>query len=116
MLDKILGSDIAAKCLLSVYKYEEIYPSAIAADFKLTKSAVQYQLERFEDSGVLISRLVGKTRVYLFNSKSPVSNMVKDLVKFYFERMSISDKEELFARRRPRRKGKPVLKLKGDVK
>ena len=113
MLDKILGSDIAAKCLLSVYKYEEIYPSAIAADFKLTKSAVQKQLERFEDSGVLVSRLVGKTRVYLFNGKSPVSNKVKELVKIYFDTMSIADKEEIFARRRPRAKGKPVLKLTG---
>lgn len=115
MLDKILGSEIAAKCLLSIYRYEEIYPSAIASDFKITKSAVQKQLEKFEDAGVLVSKLVGKTRVYLFNGKSSVSNRVKDLVKLYYDGMSLSDKEELFPRRRPRKKGKPVLNLKSEI-
>ena len=115
MLEKILGSTIASKCLLSIYHYQEIHPSAIACDFKITKSAVQKQLERFEDSGVLVSKLVGKTRVYLWNGKSSVSNAVKNLVKLYYAGMSLDDKETYFPRRRPRAKGKPVLKLPNKI-
>lgn len=115
MLSKILNSEIAEKCLLSLYKYGEIYPTAIASDFNLTKSAVQKQLERFEDSGVLVSKLVGRTRVYLWNGKSPVSNAIKNLVKIYYDNIPLDEKEMLFPRRRPRTKGKPVLKLKNRL-
>lgn len=111
MLEKILGSEVAAKCLLSLYRYEEIYPSAIANDFKLNKSAVQRQLERYEDAGILASKLVGKTRVYLWNGKSPVSNTLKNLVKIYYDDLTFDEKENYFPRRRPRAKNKPVLKL-----
>lgn len=116
MLEKILGSKIAAKCMLSLYRYEEIWPSAIANDFKLTKSAVQKQLERFEDAGVLVSKLVGRTRVYLWNGKSPVSNALKNLVKIYYDDLFFDEKESFFPRRRPRAKNKPVLKLPNRLK
>lgn len=116
MLEKIIGSEVAAKCLLSLYRYEEIYPSAIASDFNLNKSAVQRQLERFEDSGVLVSKLVGKTRVYLWNGKSPVSNAIKNLVKIYFDNLSLDEKEKIFPRRAPRKKGKDVINLPNRIK
>lgn len=116
MLSKILGSEIAAKCFLSLYRYQEIWPSAIASDFELNKSAVQRQLERYEDAGVLVSKLVGRTRVYLWNGKSTVSNAVKNLVKIYYDALSLNEKEKYFPRRRPRAKNKPVLQLQNKLK
>lgn len=110
MLDKILGSEIAMKIMLHLIHYEEIYPSAVAKDYELTLSAVQKQFARFEDAGVLVSKLVGRTRVYMFNKKSKAATKLYELVKVYYDGLSVKDKEKIFSeRRRPRRPGKPVL-------
>lgn len=110
MLDKVLGSDIAMKIMLHLVHYEEIYPSAVANDYELTLSAVQKQFSRFEDAGILVSKLVGKTRVYMFNKKSKAANKFYDFVKIYYDGLSVKDKEKIFSlRRRPRRPGKPVV-------
>ena len=110
MLDKILGSDIAMKIMLHLVHYDEIYPSAVAQDYQLTLSAVQKQFTRFEEAGLLVSKLVGRTRVYCFNKKSKAANKFYDFVKIYYDGLSINDKEKIFsARRRPRRSGKPIV-------
>lgn len=110
MLDKILGSEIAMKIMLHLVHYNEIYPSAVAKDYKLTLSAVQKQFERFEDAGVLVSKLVGRTRVYSFNKKSKAALRFYDFIKIYYDGLSIKDKETIFSsRRRPRRPGKLVV-------
>jgi DNA-binding transcriptional ArsR family regulator len=110
MLDKILGSDIAMKIMLHLVHYEEIYPSAVAKDYELTLSAVQKQFARFEEAGVLVSKLVGKTRVYFFNKKSKAAIKFYEFIKVYYDGLSVKDKEMIFSeRRRPRRPGKPVL-------
>ncbi len=111
MLDKILGSDIAMKIMLHLTHYGEIYPTAVAKDYQLSLSGVQKQFQRFEEAGILVSKLVGRSRVYLFNKKSPTAKPFMDLIKVYYDGLSLEDKEELFgSRRRPRRPGKPVLK------
>ncbi|MDA9793356.1 winged helix-turn-helix domain-containing protein [Bacteriovoracaceae bacterium] len=110
MLDKILGSEIAMKIMLHLAHYDEIYPSAVAKDYELTLSAVQKQFARFEEAGVLVSKKVGKTRVYMFNKKSKAANKLYDLVQVYYDGLSVKDKEMIFSeRRRPRRAGKPVV-------
>lgn len=110
MLEKILGSDIAMKIMLHLVHYEEMYPSAVAKDYELTLNAVQKQFTRFEEAGVLVSKLVGRTRVYMFNKKSKAATKFYDLVKVYYDGLSIKDKEKIFSqRRRPRRPGKPVI-------
>lgn len=110
MLDKILGSEIAMKIMLHLAHYNEIYPSAVAKDYELTLSAVQKQFARFEEAGILVSKTVGKTRVYMFNKKSKAANKFYELIRVYYDGLSIKDKEMIFSkRRRPRRAGKPVV-------
>lgn len=110
MLDKILGSEIAMKIMFHLVHYKEIYPSAVAKDYEITLSAVQKQFARFEEAGILVSKLVGKTRVYMFNQKSKVAKSFYEMVKLYYDGLSLSDKEKIFStRRRPRRPGKPVI-------
>lgn len=113
MLDLVLNSDIAMKIMLHLVHYEEIYPTAVAKDYKLTLSAVQKQFKRFEDSGILVSKLVGRTRVYTFNKKSKAASKFTDFVKVYYDGLSLRDKEQIFSsRRRPRRPNKPVIRKK----
>jgi DNA-binding transcriptional ArsR family regulator len=114
MLDKILGSKTAQKIFLHLYHYGETYPSAVARDFSISLGQVQRQFDRFEEAGIIISKLIGRTRVYKFNKKQGI--MIKpfiEMVKIIYDSIPLSEKEEIFhTRRRPRRRGKPVLSKK----
>ena len=111
MLDKILGSKTAQKIFLHLYHHGESYPSAVARDFKISLGQVQRQFDRFEDAGVLVSKLVGKTRIYQFNKKQgAILKPFIELIEVIYDSIPLKEKELLFSvRRRPRRKGKPVL-------
>ncbi len=109
MLEGIFGNKTAEKVLLHIFHYGESHASAIANDFKMTLNPIIQQLNRFELAGVLISKEVGRSRVYSFNPKSPILKPVKELVEIAYESISLSERQKLFhARRRPRRKGKPI--------
>lgn len=109
MLENILGNKTAERVLLHVFHYGEIHASAIARDYGVAVTPIRYQLDRFESAGVLVSKQVGRSRVYAFNSKFPLTRFVKDMVEVVYNSIPIEECVELFkARRRPRRKGKPV--------
>lgn len=111
MLDKILGSKTAQKIFLHLYHYGESYPSGVAKDFNISLGQVQRQFDRFEEAGVIISKLSGRTRVYQFNKKQgAVVKPFMELIKVYYDSIPLNEKEEIFStRRRPRRRGKPVI-------
>lgn len=110
MLDKILGSKTAQKIFLHLYHNGETYPSAVARDFKITLSQVQRQFDRFEDTGIIISKLSGRTRVYQFNKKNTLVKPFTEMIKRVYDSIPITEKEKLFSsRRRPRRRGKQVI-------
>jgi predicted transcriptional regulator len=110
VLSKIFGNETAEKVLLHVFHYGQIHASAVAQDHGVALTPVLRQLNRFEEAGVLVSKMVGKSRLYQFNPKSPFAAPVQLLVKIVYESMPMETRESLFGvRRRPRRKGKPVL-------
>ncbi len=111
MLEGIFGNKTAEKVLLHVFHYGEIYPTAIARDYGLALDPIKRQLERFESAGVLVAKQVGRTRVFSFNPKSPYTKPIKELIQGVYQSIPLREKEKLFAqRRRPRLKGKPVLR------
>jgi hypothetical protein len=110
MLEGLFGNLNAEKVLLHIYHYGEIHASAISNDYKISLTPIINQLERFESSGVLVSKQVGRSRLYSFNPKSPFTKPVKDLIKIAYESIPIEERQLLFnTRRRPRKKGKKVL-------
>ncbi len=110
MLDEILGSKTAAKACLYMVHHGEAYATGIAKDLEMSLGQIQRQLDRFEVAGVLISKKVGATRVYSFNPQVPLARAFKDMISLAYSSMPIEEKEQLFSvRRRPRRKGKPVV-------
>ncbi|CBW26848.1 hypothetical protein BMS_2036 [Halobacteriovorax marinus SJ] len=111
MLDLILGSKTAQKIFLHLFHYGETYPSAVAKDMKISLSAVQKQFERFENAGLIISKLQGRTRVYQFNLRNgAIVKPFMEMVKAVYDSIPLREKEEMFeVRRRPRRVGKPVI-------
>jgi len=109
MLEGIFGNKTAEKVLLHIYHYGESHASAIAQDFGIALTPVIQQMNRFEVAGVLVSKVAGRSRVYSFNPKSPLTKPVKDLIEMTYEAIPLSQRQKLFeTRRRPRRKGKPV--------
>lgn len=111
MIETIFGNQTAAKVMLYLFHYGEAYASGISNDMDITKSQVIKQLNRFEEGNILVSKTYGKTRVYSFNPKLGVIKKLKDLIQVFYESIPLEQREELFnARRRPRRKGKPIIR------
>ena len=114
MLEVIFGNSTAAKIMLYLYHYGEIYASGVSKDMNITLSQVQKQLDKFETAGVFVSKKIGTVRIYKFNPKAGTINKLKELVGVYYEAIPLSEREKIFnLRRRPRRRGKPVIK--GEV-
>ncbi len=110
MLEGIFGNKTAEKVLLHIYHYGEIHASAIAQDYKIALNPIRGQLDRFEYAGILASKEVGRSRLYFFNPKSVFLGPVKSILKTAYDSIPLKEREVLFtSRRRPRRKGKPVL-------
>jgi DNA-binding transcriptional ArsR family regulator len=110
MIETIFGNTTAAKVMLYLFHYGEAYASGIASDMGITKSQVIKQLNRFEEAGILVSKSMGKVRVYTFNPKLGVTKKLKELIQVFYESIPLEQREAMFSvRRRPRRKGKPVI-------
>ena len=110
LLETLFGNRTAAKLMLYLFHYDTAYPTGAAKDLGVAVNQVQRQLEKFEAAGLLLSTLVGRTRVYSFNAKHPATERVRALIQLFYESMSSKDREKMFhVRRRPRRRGKPVV-------
>ncbi|WP_061235485.1 hypothetical protein [Leptospira weilii] len=109
ILDGIFGNRTASRVLLHLYHYNEIHSSAIAADYGTAVTPIRLQLERFEKTGIIVARNIGRSRVFAFNPKSSFVKPIKGILAIFYNSLSIEEKELIFStRRRPRQKGKPV--------
>lgn len=80
MLEGLLGNKSAEKVMLALYACGELHASAIAQMNETALDPIKKQLERFEEAGFLVSRVVGRSRLYSFNSKHPISEPLKELL------------------------------------
>jgi predicted transcriptional regulator len=109
VIENLLGNKTLEKILLSVERYGQIYSSDIAKTFNIPVYSVQKQLAKMELSGVLVSRLYGKVRLYQFNPSYPLLKELKALLSKTFTFLPKTDIEKYYMRRRrPRFSGKPL--------
>jgi hypothetical protein len=109
MIESLLGSKNAERVLIYIFAREEGYAREIASFYKTDLKSIQMQLDKFEKSGVLVSREVGRTRPYVFNPRYPFLNEVKALLQKALSFYPESAREELVMnRRRPRARGKVI--------
>lgn len=109
-LEVLFGGKAAAKVLLFIENYGDGYASRIAKTFDMPLSEVQKQLRKFEDVGILVSRMVGNSRIYTWNPRDPALNGLKDMLRNTLEN-GIPEKtlqQYYRQRQRPRRQGKAV--------
>lgn len=109
-LEVLFGGKAAAKVLLFIENYGDGYASRIAKTFEMPLSEVQKQLRKFEQVGILVSRMVGTSRLYTWNPRDPALEGLKELL-----RQTLDDgiPEETLQkyfrqRQRPRRQGKAL--------
>ncbi len=109
-LESLFGGQAAAKVLLFIQNYGEGYASSIANTFEMPVSEVQKQLKKFEEAGVLVSRMVGTSRVYTWNPRDPALDGLRQLLKSTLDYGIPRDRLTKYfrQRRRPRRQGKPL--------
>ncbi len=109
MLEGIIGSKSREQVLVYIATREEGYAREIARFFETGMGQVREQLDKLENSGVLVSKMAGRTRIYQFNPRYALMDELKALlekaVEFYPEKIR---EELLMNRHRPRRKGKPL--------
>ena len=109
MIESLLGSKNAERVLIYIFAREEGYAREIANFYKTDLKSIQMQLDKFEKSGILASRAVGRTRPYEFNPRYPFLNEVKALLEKALSFYSAKEQEDLVMnRRRPRAKGKTL--------
>jgi hypothetical protein len=109
-LEVLFGNRTTERIFLHLFQYGEIHARGIARDYESVVSPFVRQLDKLEDAGILVSREVGRARLYQFNPKSAYSTPLKKLIEIAYESIPLNEREKIFhTRRRPRRKGKPVL-------
>lgn len=109
MIESLLGSKNAERVLIYIFSREEGYAREIANFYETDLKSIQLQLDKFEKSGVLASRSVGRTRPYGFNPRYPFLAELKALLEKALSFYSVKEREELtMNRRRPRARGKSL--------
>ncbi|MCG8368971.1 MAG: winged helix-turn-helix domain-containing protein [Proteobacteria bacterium] len=109
-LEVLFGGKAAAKVLLFIENYGDGYASRIAKTFDMPLSEVQKQLAKFERAGILVSRMVGTSRIYTWNPRDPALQGLRELLRQTLEE-GIPEKTLLQfyrQRQRPRRQGKAL--------
>ena len=109
MIESLLGSKNAERVLIYIFAREEGYAREIASFYESDLKSIQMQLDKFEKSGLLVSRMVGRTRPFVFNPRYTFLNEVKALLEKALSFYSSKEQEELtMNRRRPRAQGKAL--------
>jgi predicted transcriptional regulator len=109
MLKPLFGSEVREKVLIFLVSRESGYPTEVATFFNVSVRQIQNQLDILESGSVLVSQLIGKTRVYEFNPRYAFLNELKILLEKALSFYPIETQESLMInRRRPRRRNKPL--------
>jgi predicted transcriptional regulator len=109
MIEAIVGSSSSERALIFLFARQEGYAREIARFFDTDLDPIQKQLAKLETGGVLVSRVVGKTRLYSFNPRYPMIDEFRALLEKTLQFYPDDVRERLLLnRRRPRRKGKPL--------
>ena len=109
MVESLFGNRTAEKVLLYLQNYEEGYGQAIADANAIPISVVQKQLRKFEEAGILVSQLKGRTRMYVWNPRYPFLKNLRALLQQVLEFLPDKEIKAIYRNRvRPRRTGKPL--------
>jgi len=109
MLSDLFGSENRERVLQYILANDQGYAKEIADFYEKSIDPIQKQLERLELAGVLVSKTVGRTRLFMFNPRyaflDELTALLKKARSYYPEPLQEKLTKQ---RKRPRRKGKPL--------
>jgi len=109
MLANLLGSVNKERVLVYLAGRGRGYAREISRFFNAPLFPVQNALDRLEAAGVLVSRSVGSTREYEFNTRYPARTELQALINRALDLYPSPMRDQLrLTRMRPRRRGKPL--------
>lgn len=95
--------------------YGDGHASEMARTYDMALAPIQNQLQKLEQEGWFVSRLIGRTRVYYWNPANPLVTNLRQFLQSGLEAVPDSDRQLYYRqRRRPRRFGK--MPVASDVK
>ena len=77
MLEFLFGSVNKERVLVFLFARGEGYATEIARFFDTDLYGIQNQLDRLETGGIVVSRKIGRTRLYTFNPRYALLNELK---------------------------------------
>ncbi len=109
ILKPLIVSENTENVLMFLLARDEGNSTEIARFFKVEIFGIQSQISKLELGSVLVSHMVGRTRLYQFNPRYPFLKELKALLQKALSFYPKDHQEELLMnRRRPRRAGKPL--------
>ena len=107
MLEKLFGSRIVEMIFYYLLIYKRGYARKMAGLFGFSLTSVQHQLAKFEDAGILVSFLEGRTRIFQWNPRYPFLDELQALLSKAYSYLPKSEVDKYFRQRtRPRKAGK----------
>lgn len=109
MLETLFGSKNRERVLQYILANNEGYAKEISDFYATSLDPIQKQLEKLEFGGVLVSKSVGRTRLFTFNPRYAFLDELKSLLlkaRGYYDPVEIQ--RLTMIRKRPRRTGKPL--------
>ena len=100
MLEPLLGNLTMERVLLFLAHHQAGYPREIAGAFGIHVNAVQQQLRRLEEGGIVVSRLYGRVRLYELNPRYPFSRELRALLESAIRSMPREERERYFREKR----------------
>lgn len=111
MLEALFGNESVERVLFYLFQNETCYALQLKKQFQSAISPIQQALLRLERGGILVSTLVGKTRIFQFNPRYPFLTELRFFLKRAYKALTEENKKKYYEtpiRKRPRRTGKPL--------
>jgi hypothetical protein len=111
MLEALFGNESIERVLFYLLQNKTCYALQLKKQFQSALSPIQQALLRLEKGGILVSNLVGKTRVFQFNPRYIFLEKLLSFLQRAYETLPEDLKKKYYeppVRKRPRRTGKPL--------
>ncbi len=111
MLEALFGNESIERVLFYLLQNNTCYALQLKKQFQSALSPLQQALLRLEKGGILVSTLVGKTRVFQFNPRYLFLDELRSFLQRVYETLPEEIKKKYYEapiRKRPRRTGKPL--------
>lgn len=111
MLEALFGNESIERVLFYLLQNKTCYALQLKKQFQTALSPMQQALLRLEKGGILVSTLVGKTRVFQFNPRYFFLTALCTFLECAYETLPEEMKKTYYEspiRKRPRRTGKPL--------